>query len=258
MDSLFSFYCDIFAIPLQKIIDRIQQLRYGLSGVEEFYISNSMIEAFLKLVSLLVNASHEASKFTREIEGDNERNNQAGDDSKSEPSTTSGEIQYQLVTAQLEDKTAHQEQGTQTEESSLRIDETDTQFHHIVEITTTRTRSSHGDLRNQDSDLSRELSTQIIQIFDDFDHAESECCAMFRWEDEAGDFTYDGVYRGNIIALTMLSVWQGHCTCEKMPVLHIENIYATYMTYLVRSTPPPKTKPIAHQGFIATQSTEHT
>lgn len=235
VDELFSFHCEIFAIPLQEIMDRIQQLRDGLFGVENFYISNSIIETFLNTVILLVDASHEASRLMRKVKDDIERKDRAGDDNKSEPASINDEgFQDPSTSAELRtESAASQERGTQTDPVP---------YEDIEERFTADTRySRYGPpLRNQDNTFSRRMWRKTNRIYNFLDNAQDEYCAMFHLEDDVEDSPYSGVDCGKIIPLVLQSVLQGHSTSASMPELDIEEIYVTYTTHLqlkARSTP---------------------
>lgn len=248
---MFSFHCEIFAIPLQEIIDRIQQLRDGLFGVENFYISNSIIETFLDIVILFVDASHEASRLMRKVKDDIEPKDQVGDDNKSEPTSIDYEgIQDPSTSAELRtESAASQERGTQTDTVS---------YEDIKERFAAHTQPSRYDtpLRNQDNTFSRRMCRKTNRIYNSLDDAQDEYCAMFHSEDDVGDSTYSGVDCGRIIPLVMKSVLQGHSTSTSMPELDIEEIYVTYTTHLVRLTLWQIQALLLTS--LATQSTEHT
>jgi len=247
---MFSFHCEIFAIPLQEIIDRIQQLRDGLFGVEDFYISNSIKDAFVDIVILLVDTSHEASRLMRKVKDDIKCKDQAGDDNKSEPASINGEIQNSSTSAEPRaESAASQERGIQTDAVP---------YEDIEERFTAHTRSSRYSppLRNQDNTFSRRMCRKTNRIYESLDHAQAEYCAMFRSEDDVEDSTYSGVDCGRIIPLVLQSVLQGHSTSTFMPELDIEEIYVTYTTHLVRLI-LQQTQALVLTS-LATQSTEHT
>ncbi|KAL4971763.1 hypothetical protein BDW66DRAFT_164757 [Aspergillus desertorum] len=61
--ALFSFHIDILCLPIRQFISKLQSLREGLSGVEEPYITGSMVTAFAATLQLFVNAGSEATRL---------------------------------------------------------------------------------------------------------------------------------------------------------------------------------------------------
>ncbi|KAL3471000.1 hypothetical protein BJX99DRAFT_250770 [Aspergillus californicus] len=74
------------------------------------------------------------------------------------------------------------------------------------------------------------LERRIDEIFAKLDHVQDECCATFSSEDDESTYTPSGL--GTIVALALESVLKGHSTCNSMPFLNIEELYATYTTSL--------------------------
>lgn len=188
---------------------------------------------------------------------------QEGGDSSSElPSPVQEEPpDQQSTSAQSQTETASfQEQGTQTELSSVGADEEDTQDNREGSHSTTSTSSTSSlRLRDPEKAFSRKVCLQVNLVLEYLDNAQEECCAMFSPENEGEESSYDGIDRGKIIALVLQSVLQGHSTCESRPKLDLEDIYVTYTTHLVRLISQINAnRKLTKIPCLATQNTEYS
>ncbi|KAJ5161828.1 hypothetical protein N7492_007220 [Penicillium capsulatum] len=84
-DALFTFHCEIFSIPFRKVMSQIEELRDGLSGDEEYYITHSMVKAFIQIVLLLADSAFEASRLLKSTDTEGESPEANEDRTENEP-----------------------------------------------------------------------------------------------------------------------------------------------------------------------------
>lgn len=254
-DALFTFYCEIFSIPVRKFKTQIEELRDGLSGAEEQYITQSMVQAFIQVVFLLADSASEVSRLLKGSDSDGESsktkedntedNTEDGteDDPGDEPMDRSGWPDFlgrsvhsknqpgppmRIISRRDVRAYSYDEDEGRPPTPRRRYARSE------VSLESRRRRSSR---RTRRGDLPLHLNDHVDQIIGYLDDARYECCAMFGSKDQ-GESTYNGVDCGRIISLVLDSVLRGHSTCGSIPALDIEEIYTTWTTSLVRSLEP--------------------
>lgn len=229
-DSLFIFHCEIFSIPVRQFMSQIEELREGLNGAEEYYITQSMVKAFIQVVFLLADSAFEVSRLLEGTGSDEESpgtNETRTEDEPADPSAWPDFLDHSVYT------TTNPGSPTRIiDRRNVRVGRYDEDGTFICPP---RRRRASSEGRRQpwnERDVPLNVSDRVDQIIAYLDDARHECCAMFGSNDEHRP-TYNGVDCGRIISLVMDSVLRGHSACGSIPVLDIEEIYTTRTTSLV-------------------------
>lgn len=229
----------MFSLPLRKFMSQIQELRDGLSGAEEYYITHSMVKAFIQVVLLLADSAFEVSRLLEKADSDEESPETSEDEAEDDPKDPSDWPDFLDHSVYANTKPGpHMRIINRRDIRRDPYDEDDTfvrprrrRFTRSEESSRSRSR---GSPRNRRRDAPFSVNDHVDQIIGYLDDARHECCAMFGAKNE-GKSTYDGVDCGRIISLVMDSVLRGHSAAESMPTLDIEEIYTTWTTSLVSS-----------------------
>ncbi|KAL4931750.1 uncharacterized protein BDV17DRAFT_226384 [Aspergillus undulatus] len=218
IDIFLPYQINILALPLGPILRQIQGLREGLAGVANPSIPSSLVEAFLQIVILLVEASSEASRLITNVR--DPPNPEARDFSPESrdplrppsPPRNASHKHWSRRTTRLRSMTWLSHEPTRSDRS-----------YSCSESDSERDRSKF----RARARLPYDPDSDIDQLFAQLDHAQDECCAIFRSDEEV---IAPGL--GTIVALVLESVLRGHSTCKEMPDLDIGEVYATYTTAL--------------------------
>jgi hypothetical protein len=202
-----------------------------------------MVRVFAQIMVLLADSAAEASRLMTEIEGTSKRSQQVDHGStKEEPRSPTGSPHLQAESDNAEEMgKGPTSPGSSADWADVQdnVEGTNLRAPSVVENRATVSgRSVSGtasprDEQNNFSEFPSHLNKHVDLILSYLDQAQQECCVMFR--SEVVEVTYNEIDGGRIIALIMDSVLRGHSTSESMPALDIEEIYATYTTFLVGS-----------------------
>ncbi|OQD85343.1 hypothetical protein PENANT_c010G07658 [Penicillium antarcticum] len=210
-DPLFSFHYDILSLPLLKVKNMIQALQNGIPSTECRYITRSMASAFSRILVLVIQISSQASKLTEAYE--------------------------HSKTSKCHNSHIGTSSSSKLKGSKLAPDETDNMSDAASsdeEINLTKTTAAPKNTAGpdfQEADFLNDVKISINRILSDLHQAQHECGAILCSEDgiEQG---YGIIDSGQIIALVMKSIIQGHSTSNQMRTLDVVDIYATRTTQL--------------------------
>lgn len=250
----------MFSLPVRRFLSQIEELRDGLSGAEEYYITHSMVKVFIQVVLLLANSAFEVSRLLENAGSDEESpeaNEDEAEDGPKDPSdwpdfldhsvyaNTKTEPPMRIINRRDIRRDPYEENDTFVRPPRRR-------YAGSEESSRSRRRRSPW---NRRGDVPPSVNDQVDQIIGYLDDARYECCEIFGSKNQDKP-TYNGVDCGRIISLVMDSVLRGHSEAESMPTLDIEEIYTTWTTSLVSSL--EQSWAHAHFRHPATRSQKQT
>ncbi|KAL2839484.1 hypothetical protein BJY01DRAFT_219207 [Aspergillus pseudoustus] len=221
VESLLPFQIEILALPLEPALRQIQSIRDGLAGVAHPPIPRSLVEAFIQVVTLLVDLSAEASQLIDEIEhppAEQAEEEQAGGTDPSPPPASDSAPPPNPPKARFDTSSnasarrPHRAYSPYSDHN--RYDDYDDGPYSIE--------------HREPTAPAFRPEVAIDQLFTQLSQAQDECCATYRSDEE----TPSAAGLSTIMALVLQSVLRGHSTCKEMPVLDLGEVYATYTTSL--------------------------